>query len=152
MKTLIKPLLALTALCPVTAALAESSIASSASNSVSTSVGSASTSIEKSSESSTGGNKRVAVGDYRLIELAELPERPGQLRLRLQALAQGAGEFYLLLPRQTAEQGALARGQVVTARERPYGIEFARADLGQAFFLVLDDAWHRELQSRPVVL
>jgi hypothetical protein len=134
-------------------ALAGSSAASSASDSLSTSVGSISTSIEKSSASSTTDEKKVADGDYQLLEMAELAERPGMLRLRLQALA-GADkqEFFLLLPRQAAEAGRLAEGKIVTAQQRPYGLEFAAAETKAAFFLVLDDAWHRELQSHPVVL
>ena len=134
-------------------ACAESSIASSASESIATSIGSVSTSIQKSSDSSSK-NDRVAQGDYRVIEMAEVADKPDLLRLRLQADAGGAGreDFFLLLPRQAAEQGRLAAGKTVTAQHRPYGVEFAAADTRQAFFLVLDDAWHRELQSRPVVL
>lgn len=136
-------------------ALAESSVASSASQSLSTSVGSASTSIQKSSDSSSK-DERVAQGDYKVIEMAEVAEQPGLLRVRLQAAVPAttgkAGEFFLLLPRQAAENGRLAEGKLVTAQTRPYGLEFAATETRQAFFLVLDDDWHRELQSRPVVL
>jgi hypothetical protein len=44
-------------------------------------------------------------------------------------------------------------GQVITAGHRPYGLAFATADAAgraEPFFLVLDDAWYRELASRPV--
>jgi hypothetical protein len=129
-------------------ALAGSSAASSASDSASTSVGSSSTSIEKSSDSSTG-DKKVAAGDYQLIEMAELAGRPGMLRLHLRAEA--GAEFFLLLPRQAAEAGHLAVGKTVSAQTRPYGVEFAAAETKTAFFLVLDDAWQRELQSHPVL-
>lgn len=137
-------------------ALASSTAASSASDSASTSVGSLSTSIGKSSESSTG-DKDVAAGDYRVLDVATLAERPGQVRLRLQALADpqaaaAADEFFLYLPQQTFEQGRLARGEVVSARARAYGLEFARADTREAFYLVLRDDWHHELGSRAVVL
>lgn len=132
-------------------ALAGSSASSASSEGSSASVGSSSTSIEKSSESSTG-DKKTAAGDYRITEIAQAPERAGTLRLTLQALAtEGpAGQVVLLLPQQAADRGALAAGQVVSARERAYGLEFAKAD--KTFFLVLDDAWFHELNTRAITL
>jgi hypothetical protein len=56
------------------------------------------------------------------------------------------------VPRLAADGGRRARGEDVVARARPYGVEFGRADSGEAFFLVLHDEWHRELPSRPVTL
>jgi hypothetical protein len=137
----------------VTPSMAESSAASSASESVSTSVGSLSTSIQKSSDGSSKATG-VAEGDYRIIDVATLPERPGTARMTLQAVASGKdeGTFFLYLPQQVVEHDRLAQGKVVTAHQRPYGVEFANADTRQAFFLVLDDAWYRELQTRPVAL
>jgi hypothetical protein len=152
---LLRRLLPLAALlCAVTAmpaAMAASSASSSASDSASTSVGSLSTSLETSSGSSTT-NKDVAQGDYRVTDVAAVPERPGTVRLKLQAVARPgpAGELLLYLPEATAEQGGLAPGHVITARHRPYGVEFADARSKQAFFLALDDAWYRELQTRAV--
>lgn len=136
------------------AAGAASSASSAASEGSSTSVGSLSTSVEKSSASSTGG-KKVAAGQYRVVALTELAERPGTLRVQLTAAdgsRDGADDFVLLLPRAAAERGALAPGRGVAVSERPYGLEFAAIDGGraEAFFLVLDDAWHRELETRPV--
>ncbi len=64
-------------------------------------------------------------------------------------------EFVLYLPQALAEQARLAEGGIVTARQRPYGTEFAYASGGnerQAFYLVLADDWYRELQSRAVQL
>ncbi|MBK7507251.1 MAG: hypothetical protein IPI16_03360 [Comamonadaceae bacterium] len=60
--------------------------------------------------------------------------------------------FTLTLPRETAERARLAVGQVITAEHRPYGLAFATGATGaQApFYLVRDDAWYRELASRPV--
>ena len=139
--------LALLGLVAVLPAQAESSAASSASDSLSTSVGSSSTSIQKSSNSSS--NDKVAAGEYRVIEMAAAG--PGQVRLRLQPLAAGT-EFALLLPQKTADQHALAAGQVVNVREREYGLEFAKREDRQTFFLVLADEWYRELQTRPVTL
>ena len=56
------------------------------------------------------------------------------------------------MPDRAAEAGGLVVGQVVSARERPYGLEFARADTQTAFFLLLEDAWYRELKSVAVSL
>ena len=133
-------------------ALAASSASSASSDSASTSVGSVSNSFGQSSDSSSKG-KDVAAGDYKVIEIAAAPQRPGIARLRLQAANGGAGgEFFLYLPQQTAQQSQLASGDTVTARERPYGLEFAKGPGGEAFFLVMDDAWYRELKTRVVTL
>lgn len=112
-----------------------------------------STSVEKSSDSSTG-NKGVAEGPYKIIDVAAVPERPGMVRMKLQAVATpGAdGEFFLYVPQQTFAQNRLAAGQTVLASQRPYGLEFAHADTRAAFFLVLNDDWFRDLASNPVVL
>jgi hypothetical protein len=56
------------------------------------------------------------------------------------------------MPDRAVQQGGLEVGQVVSARERPYGVEFARADTRTAFLLLLEDDWYRELQSVPVTL
>lgn len=131
---------------------------SSASSASSTSIGSSSASVEKSSNSSSAKDK-VAQGPYTVVEMAALAQQPDMLRLRLQAVAttpgaSSAGEIVLLLPRQAAERGQLAVGQVVAAEHRPYGIAFATVTTaGQTatpFFLVLDDAWFGELESRPL--
>ena len=134
-------------------ALAASSAASSASDSVTTSVGSLSGSVEKSSTSSSGENK-VAEGDYRIIDMAAAPDRPGMLRMKLQALADRSaeGEFFLYLPQEAADGSHLAQGGIVTARHKPYGVEFADGRTRQAFFLVLADDWYKELQTTAVVL
>jgi hypothetical protein len=128
---------------------------SSASSLASQSVGSSSTSVEKSSDSSSGG-KKVAQGQYQVMEVATVAEQPGMMRVHLQAAAPGATqEVFLLVPRQAAELGQLAAGQLVEAQDKPYGLAFAAIHNTVAaapFFLVLDDQWHRELNSRPVVL
>jgi hypothetical protein len=141
-------------LAAASAARAES-FASSASSAGSASLGSLSDSVRGSSRSSSGDDKKVAEGDYRVIEVVDAADRPGHLQLRLQAVAQPgeAGALWLTLPRQTLAPRGMAVGDVVVARPRPYGVEFARADGAQApvaFFLVLADDWHRELD--PVKL
>lgn len=136
---------------------AESST-SSASSAASTSVGSASDSIRGSSNSSSRTTNQVAQGDYRIVEVAEATTRAGRLRLTLQAVAVpgAAGVLTLELPAQALAPRGLAAQELVSVRQRPYGLEFARAGAGsnarEPFFLVLADEWHRELDARPVVL
>jgi hypothetical protein len=137
-------------------ALAESLAASSASQSIGMSVGSVSTSLGTSSNSSSK-TTTAAAGDYKVVALAAAPDRPGMLRATLQAVVEvdTDAEFYLYLPQAAAEQAGLVEGGIVTARQRPYGTEFAHASGGgerQAFFLVLADDWYRELQARAVQL
>jgi hypothetical protein len=126
------------------------SFATSASSGSSVSVGSLSESFRGSSDSSSPN--RTAAGDYRIEEVADLADRPGMRRLRLHALAQPGGEFFLDLPVAALDAAGLVAGHTVAARPRPYGIEFARADTRQAFFLVLADDWYRELDPRAVTL
>lgn len=130
---------------------AASLVTSSASESAGSSAGSASDSVSGSSKSSTG-KTGVAAGDYKVIDMVALADRPGMVRLALQGLdpAHPSAEIALILPQAAAAKVQLATGAVITAVDRPYGTEFAQGD--KAFFLVLADDWHRELASRPVVL
>jgi hypothetical protein len=153
------PLAAVMAFCLGSApALADST--SSASSASFTSLGSSSASIGKSSDSSNSSSRdKVTQGQYTVLEVAELADQPHMLRVRLQAQAGDAAAvaraFDLVLPRQAAEQGQLAVGQTIAAEHRPYGLAFAAfSETGKAspFFLVLEDDWYRELQSRPVVI
>jgi hypothetical protein len=138
-------------------ALAASSTSSAASDGVSASVGSLSGSVEQSSASSAG-DKKVADGDYRIIDVAAAADRPGMVRMKLQALAtepgkrSADGELILVLPQTAFDAGQLAQGGVITARSKPYGTEFADAQTRQTFFLVLADDWFKELHTTPVVL
>ena len=135
------------------AAVSAQAGSSSASSAASDSIGSSSTSIERSSDSSSGKDK-FAQGQYKVIAMAEMAQRPNMMRVRLQALNQ-EHEFFLILPRQAAERGHLAAGEIVEVEQRPYGLAFANVNTpaeSGPFFLVLDDDWHRELKSRPVVL
>lgn len=127
---------------------AASSASSELSGSVSTSVGQLSNSVSKSSDSSTKALD-VAEGPYRVVELAGL-ETGGPVTVRLQALADASpeGALVLTLPPVAVERGQLTRGAVVTAKQRPYGVEFATRQT--PFFLALHDAWFRELDSKAV--
>lgn len=141
----------------MSSAPAQADSTSSASSAASTSVGSASTSLETSSASSSGKGQ-VAQGTYTVVDVAPVTGLPDLMRVRLQAATPGlTPEFALLLPRQTLEHAHLATAQTIRAEHRPYGLAFAVVAAhgatnghAQAFFLVLDDAWHKELQSRPL--
>jgi hypothetical protein len=126
-------------------------LASSASTTASSAGSSASTSLETSSASSSKG-KTAAAGDYRIDAVTVAADRPGMVRLALQPVADNGNQsaFVLVLPQRTATQEGLARGDMVSVRERAYGFEFARADTRQAFYLVLADDWLRDLDARPV--
>ena len=127
------------------------SFASSASSAGSASVGSLSDSIRDSSGSS---KHEVAEGDYRIIEVAA-GERPDTLRVKMQHVARADDDgavIYLDVPRAALGDRAAASGDIVGVRRRPYGYEFAWADTGAAFFLVLAADWQRELETRPVEL
>jgi len=135
--------------------LAESSITSLASDSLSRSSGSISDSITGSSHASSPDNRQVK-GDYKVIDMAEAADKPGMVRMHLQLVA-GADadtddEVTLLLPRAAADQGHVAKDAIVTAMQRPYGIEFASGQPHQAFFLALADDWNRDLKTAQLVL
>jgi hypothetical protein len=124
--------------------------ASSASSTASASVGSLSDSLRGSSDSSSPN--RVAAGDYRVVEVAAIADKPGTVRVTLEPVraADGAQPFRLDLPQQLALEQGLAPGALVAARERPYGVEFAKGEPARPFFLVLADDWYHELQSRAL--
>jgi hypothetical protein len=121
------------------------SLGSSAAGAGSASSGSVSDSFKASSGSSAGGEKR-AEGRYRVTEVAQA--EAGKLRLTL--ARDGTEPVALTLPQQALAARAVKVGDEVQATPQPYGIAFAHADTGQAFFLVLEDAWHRELAARVV--
>ena len=96
----------------------------------------------------------MAAGDYQLIQVAEITDRPGMLRMKLARLEGGATdrEVEVALPRDAFEKGLLDIGAVVAVREKAYGLELANGRTQQTFFLVLTDEWFRELGVKPVVL
>lgn len=144
-----------------------SSTASSASSAGSASVGSLSDSLRSSSQSA-GGPRQMADGDYRVIELAEAADRPGEMRLTLRPVQPAqptkqaaAGEpahggpgvpeqWELRLPQAVVDREGLGTGHLLRAAQRPYGMAFALAGQPRPFFLVLAQDWQRELPARPV--
>jgi type IV secretory pathway TrbL component len=128
------------------------SVASSASSAGSASSGSISDSIGGSSNSSNH-DKRVAAGDYKVIDVAQAPVKANTTRLTLRAVAAGAAqEFTLDVPNGALTARAVGAGEIVHVNERVYGYEFAYADTKQPFFLALQDEWYRELGSRQVTI
>lgn len=126
------------------------SIASSASSTASASVGSLSDSLRGSSDSSA--RDRTTAGDYRVVDVAAVADKPGVMRLTLQPVParEEASTLLLDVPQAVVQQHAVAAGTMVAARERPYGIEFAKGEPREPFFLVLADDWYRELHSRAL--
>jgi type IV secretory pathway TrbL component len=128
------------------------SVASSASSAGSASSGSISDSIGGSSNSSNR-DKKVAAGDYSVIDVAQAPAKANTTRLTLRPVAGGAAqEFTLDVPNRALAARTVGAGELVQVKEREYGYEFAYADSKQAFFLALQDGWYRELGSRQVTI
>jgi hypothetical protein len=148
-----------TTLCLAAAPALADSLVSSASSAGSESLGSSSDSSRASSNSSRRDNdddrRNQTEGDYRVIEVAALAERAGVVRLRLLPAAPGGvadhrGEVWLDVPQRALAPRGLASGDIVSARPRPYGVEFARAETREPFFLLLEDDWYRELAAHAV--
>lgn len=127
------------------------SFASSASSAGSASSGSISDSIGASSNSS-GGDDRVAAGEYRVIDIAQAPAKADTTRLTLRAAAGPAREFTLDVPNRALAERGVGKGELVQVNERVYGYEFAHADTKRSFFLALQDDWYRDLASRKVTI
>jgi hypothetical protein len=129
---------------------AASSAVASAVDSVSTSVGSISRSFKQSSDSSS--KTVVGQGTYEVVEVAQAEGQEHDVTLQAVPGQGASGRITLRLGPAAVADGALAPGRQVTARERPYGWEFARADTRAPFFLLLADDWFRELHSVPLEL
>jgi hypothetical protein len=128
------------------------SVASSASSAGSASSGSISDSIGGSSNSSHN-DRRVAAGQYHVIDVAQAPARAGTTRVTLRAVAGGpATEFWVDVPDRALADRRVDKGAVVQVNERVYGYEFAYGDTNKPFFLALQDEWYRELSSRKVTI
>ena len=132
---------------PPLLARADSSSVSSASGSASQSLGSVSDSIQGSSNSSTG--RRVAAGEYRVVDVAAAQDRPGLERLQLEG---DGGRFTLLLPAAVREREALRSGDRIAVSAPAYGLAFTRVGAAQPFFLALDEGWRHEFQRQAVTL
>lgn len=137
--------------------LAES-LATSASSAGLSASSAGSASLRGSSDSisgSSGGGERkessVTDGEYRVTAIESADGNADGLSLTLVPVAGGDEQgFRLALPQRALGERPLAVGDQVRAQRRPYGLEFARVDTRQPFFLVLADAWQRDLQTRVV--
>ena len=128
------------------------SVASSASSAGSASSGSISDSIGGSSNSSHN-DRRVAAGQYHVIDVAQAPAKAGTTRVTLRAVAGGpATAFWVDVPDRALAERRVDKGAVVQVNERVYGYEFAYGDTNKPFFLALQDEWYRELSSRKVTI
>lgn len=134
--------LATAAALPARATVATSSAAS---DSVELSARSITNSLKRSSDSSSG--KPVAQGDYRVTHMAQVAPELQEVTLQAVPGTGARGELVLHMPERAVQQGELDVGRIVSARERPYGVELARADTHTPFFLLLDDPWYKELQA-----
>lgn len=145
---------ALSCLATLGTAYAESLVSSTVSIASST-ASSASDSLAGSSNSSSPA-RTAAAGDYRVDAVAQVPGRPGKLRLTLQATMREGAEsrFQLDLPEAVVIDQRLAAGAIVNVQQRPYGLAFAHTGRAtrEPFFLVLADEWHGEFEARPVKL
>nr|WP_113865847.1 hypothetical protein [Brenneria salicis]NMN90777.1 hypothetical protein [Brenneria salicis ATCC 15712 = DSM 30166]RBP63496.1 hypothetical protein DES54_1119 [Brenneria salicis ATCC 15712 = DSM 30166]RLM30927.1 hypothetical protein BHG07_07725 [Brenneria salicis ATCC 15712 = DSM 30166] len=124
------------------------SSASSASSAGSASSGSVSDSLSGSSDSSKD-NEKTAGGNYRIIDVADAPNRTGFRRVTLQG-DDTRRSLVLDLPLAVLDKQGLEAGDMVLAQQRVYGLEFARGDTREAFYLVLADNWHDDLAARAV--
>ncbi|HOB94679.1 MAG TPA: hypothetical protein PKL46_11510 [Aquabacterium sp.] len=124
--------------------------ASSAAGGSSASMGSSASSDSSEASSNSSSRRTAAAGPYRITAVAALADRPDELRLQLQAVADDAAvpALALVLPAALVARHGLVVGGVVTATPQPYGTALAH---GRAtFHLLLDDGWQRELDARPV--
>jgi len=146
MKSTMRRHLLLASLTLAAAAAQADSFVSSAAGAGSASIGSVSDSFKASSGSSSHGGDRRAEGRYRVTDVAQA--EAGKLRLTL--AREGTEPVELTLPQAALAARAVRVGDEVQATPQPYGVAFAHADTGQAFFLVLEDAWAREMAARVV--
>jgi hypothetical protein len=121
------------------------------SDSVSASLTESSGSISDSSRSSRRAVANAA-GDYKVIEMADAADHPGQQRVQLQSVDTAKPGLYLYLAKAELDQAHLQPGQLVTAQERSYGLAFTRQGGNDAFAVVLDEDARKELAPNPVTL
>ena len=148
--------LVLGAASPVSAeslATSASSAGSTASSAGSASSRGSSDSLRGSSESSHQQPRKMAEGEYRVVSVEPAQRHPEQVTLRLQPVngSADAPSFLLDLPVAALKAaGPVTQGDRIAARHRSYGLEFARTDTQEPFFLVLADAAQADLQTRVV--
>jgi hypothetical protein len=151
--------LAIVAALGVTASAQAESAASTTMSAGSAVLGSVSDSLTTSSGSSSRG-AGLAAGEYRVLDVAELADKPGTVRVQLvpaptapRAGAQAANHTTALsvdMPRAALGAQGLAKQEAVSILQRPYGFALARTANREAFFLLLDGTWRGEFEAAPV--
>ena len=91
-------------------------------------------SLNGSSNSSHGDKRKVADGEYRIIQIAATPDRADRTRITMQA-NDPQQRIVLDLPQITFDKQQLVVGDAMYAQNRAYGIEFGRSDKHQPFYL-----------------
>ena len=86
--------------------------------------------------------------------MAEVAGQPGFVELHLQPVAgnRSAARSTCAAARRPPTRATSANGAIVTALQRPYGIEFAANQPRAAFFLALADDVVRDMKMAPVTL
>lgn len=133
------------------AAYASSFVNSSVDGSVAGSRGS-SDSVRLSSESSDDDRRaQIEDGTYRIARIDRTADQ-GQVLLTLQPgrADTAARSFQLEVPAQAFGEVQPQLGELVRAQRRSYGVQFARGEEPQAFFLVVADAWQPGIAARPL--
>ena len=135
------------------ATFAAESLAGSSAAGGSSASSAASSASDSASASSNSSTQLVtdAQGPYRVAMIAPVPGDERMLRVTLEQ-DHTSSTLHLRLPRAVAERAALANGAEVIATQRPYGVQFTRADRSEPFFLVIRDEVHREFAQTPVRL
>lgn len=126
-----------------------SSAGSSASSAGSASVRGSSDAISGSSDSS-GGPDQVAAGQYRLARIEPADPQRQQVLLRLEPVAAHHDGFGLTLPAHLVDEGGLNTGDLIRVGKQDFGLSFTREAAAKPFFLVVNDAWELDLQTRRV--
>jgi hypothetical protein len=126
------------------------SSASSAASSASDSIGSISNSLSTSSNSSTG-DRKLAQGEYRIVEIQTEANAAGDETARLR-LAGPQGDVELRLPQTVAIRNALGVGRTVTVAERTWGYQFTLDGRSEPFYLAVHTPWLDAFRNQPVAL
>lgn len=93
----------------------------------------------------------LAEGDYKVVDVAQAQEA-GKLRLTLRPVDEAlAGEgFYLYVMAADVEQAQVRQGDIVSARQRPYGVAVFGQGKSDPFVLVLNDGWRKQILPEAI--
>jgi len=122
----------------------------SVSDSISATVGGISTASSTVGKSSAK-LLNLAEGDYKVVEVAQAQEA-GKLRLTLHPLdeTQAAEGFYLYVAAADVEEAQVRQGDIVSAKQRPYGVAMFGQGKADPFALVLNDGWRKQILPEAI--